>query len=154
MCPGPATPWSPHWRWAWAPGLDPASAAWLANLASGLVVEKVGTAVVHPDEILARVHEQHVLDTDAKVLPRQAALDRIARWRAENARIGFTNGCFDLVHPGHVALLRQARAACDRLVVGLNSDASVRRLKGPGPAGPVGKRRAPSCCRRWRRSTW
>ncbi len=112
-------------------GLDPASAAWLANLASGLVVEKVGTAVVHPDEILARVHEKHVLDTDAKVLPGQAALDRIARWRAEGDRIGFTNGCFDLVHPGHVALLRQARGACDRLVVGLNSDASVRRLKGP-----------------------
>lgn len=112
-------------------GLDAADAAWLANLASGLVVEKVGTATVHPDEILARAHEQSVLDTDAKVQPRAAALERIARWRAEGAGIGFTNGCFDLIHPGHVSLLRQARAACDRLVVGLNSDASVRRLKGP-----------------------
>lgn len=112
-------------------GLDLAEAAWLANLASGLVVEKVGTATVHPDEIVARAHEQSVLDTDAKVLPRTAALERIARWRAEGARIGFTNGCFDLVHPGHVSLLRQARSACDRLVVGLNTDASVRRLKGP-----------------------
>jgi D-beta-D-heptose 7-phosphate kinase/D-beta-D-heptose 1-phosphate adenosyltransferase len=46
-------------------------------------------------------------------------------------RVGFTNGCFDLIHPGHVHLLHKARAACDRLVVGLNSDASVRRLKGP-----------------------
>jgi len=112
-------------------GLDPAVAAWLANMASGLVVEKVGTAVVHPDEILARAHEQEVLDTDSKVMPRATALQRIARWRGEGARIGFTNGCFDLVHPGHVSLLRQARAACDRLVVGLNTDASVRRLKGP-----------------------
>ncbi|MFC3230913.1 D-glycero-beta-D-manno-heptose-7-phosphate kinase [Marinibaculum pumilum] len=112
-------------------GLDPAVAAWLANMASGLVVEKVGTAVVHPDEILARAHEQEVLDTDSKVMPRATALQRIARWRGEGARIGFTNGCFDLVHPGHVSLLRQARAACDRLVVGLNTDASVQRLKGP-----------------------
>jgi len=112
-------------------GMDAAEAAWLANLASGLVVEKVGTAIVQPDEILTRAHEQTVLDTDAKVLPRSLAVKRIGRWRSEGARIGFTNGCFDLIHPGHVALLRQSRAACDRLVVGLNTDASVRRLKGP-----------------------
>ena len=60
-----------------------------------------------------------------------AALDRIAGWRARGLEVGFTNGCFDLLHPGHVKLLQQARAACDRLVVGLNSDASARRLKGP-----------------------
>ncbi len=59
------------------------------------------------------------------------ALARIAAWRAAGLRIGFTNGCFDLIHPGHVRLLARARARCDRLVVGLNSDASVRRLKGP-----------------------
>ena len=58
-------------------------------------------------------------------------LSRIASWRADGLKVGFTNGCFDLLHPGHVALMRQARAACDRLVVGLNSDASVRLLKGP-----------------------
>lgn len=122
-------------------GLDASRAAWLANLASGLVVEKVGTAIVAPDEILTRAHEQTVLDTDAKVLPRALALKRILRWREEGARIGFTNGCFDLIHPGHVALLRQARAACDRLVVGLNTDASVRRLKGEGrPVQPEAAR--------------
>jgi D-beta-D-heptose 7-phosphate kinase/D-beta-D-heptose 1-phosphate adenosyltransferase len=55
----------------------------------------------------------------------------VERWRRRGWRIGFTNGCFDLLHPGHVHLLSQARGACDRLVVGLNSDASVRRLKGP-----------------------
>jgi D-beta-D-heptose 7-phosphate kinase/D-beta-D-heptose 1-phosphate adenosyltransferase len=54
--------------------------------------------------------------------------ERLAEWRG--LRIGFTNGCFDLLHPGHVRLMTEARAACDRLVVGLNSDASVRRLKG------------------------
>src|SRR5262249_56983413 len=57
---------------------------------------------------------------------------RLAAWRLEGLRIGFTNGYFDVVHPGHVQLLAKARAHCDRLVVGLNSDASVRRLKGDG----------------------
>ena len=55
---------------------------------------------------------------------------RLAEWRAQDLRIGFTNGVFDLLHPGHIRVLAQSRAACDRLVVGLNSDASVRRLKG------------------------
>ena len=58
------------------------------------------------------------------------AADTVARWRAQGLSVGFTNGVFDLLHPGHVSLLSQAKAACDRLVVGLNSDASVRRLKG------------------------
>ncbi len=60
------------------------------------------------------------------------ARDRVAAWRAAGLRIGFTNGCFDLIHPGHVRLLAAARAQCDRLVVALNTDASVRRLKGAG----------------------
>ena len=63
-------------------------------------------------------------------MPLAAALDAAAGWRALGQRVGFTNGCFDLLHPGHVSLLRQARQAADRLIVGLNSDASVRRLKG------------------------
>jgi D-beta-D-heptose 7-phosphate kinase/D-beta-D-heptose 1-phosphate adenosyltransferase len=58
--------------------------------------------------------------------------ERLAEWRRAGLRIGFTNGCFDLLHPGHIKLLTGARAACDRLVVGLNDDASVRRLKGEG----------------------
>jgi len=62
---------------------------------------------------------------------REAALQRIGEWRRGGLTIGFTNGCFDLIHPGHVHLLARARAACDRLVVALNTDASVRRLKGP-----------------------
>src|SRR6185295_13437689 len=58
--------------------------------------------------------------------------ERLAEWRRQGVRVGFTNGCFDLLHPGHVRLLTEARGACDRLVVGLNSDASVNRLKGAG----------------------
>jgi D-beta-D-heptose 7-phosphate kinase/D-beta-D-heptose 1-phosphate adenosyltransferase len=65
------------------------------------------------------------------VIPRPQALDQVERWRRQGLRVGFTNGCFDLLHPGHVSLLRQAKMACDRLVVGLNSDASAARLKGP-----------------------
>lgn len=64
-----------------------------------------------------------------------------ARWRASGTRVVFTNGCFDLLHPGHVRLLEAARSEGDRLVVGLNSDASVRRLKGPDrPLLPAGER--------------
>jgi D-beta-D-heptose 7-phosphate kinase/D-beta-D-heptose 1-phosphate adenosyltransferase len=116
---------------ALAAGATLPEAARLANVAAGIVVGKVGTAVVHGAELnealLAGDDERH-----PKVLPRPSALDRVEAWRRQGARIGFTNGCFDLLHPGHVSLLAQAKAACDRLVVGLNSDASVRRLKGAG----------------------
>ncbi len=111
-----------------APMLD---AARLANIAAGIVVGKVGTAVVHANELIATLVDRDALET-RKVLPLPLALDQVARWRRNGLRVGFTNGCFDLLHPGHVSLLSQARAQCDRLVVGLNSDASVVRLKGPG----------------------
>jgi D-beta-D-heptose 7-phosphate kinase/D-beta-D-heptose 1-phosphate adenosyltransferase len=68
---------------------------------------------------------------EEKVIFDWSVLDeRLAEWRAQRLRIGFTNGCFDLLHPGHIKLVTEAREACDRLIVGLNSDASVRRLKG------------------------
>jgi D-beta-D-heptose 7-phosphate kinase / D-beta-D-heptose 1-phosphate adenosyltransferase len=111
---------------ALAAGSDLDEAAQLANRAAGIVVAKAGTAVVHPEELA------HALGRDAKILSLGPALDRIATWRRQGARIGFTNGCFDLLHPGHISLLAQARARCDRLVVGLNSDKSVTRLKGAG----------------------
>jgi D-beta-D-heptose 7-phosphate kinase/D-beta-D-heptose 1-phosphate adenosyltransferase len=111
-----------------APLLD---AARLANVAAGIVVGKVGTAVAFPDDIAETIHRQSLLmPGEAKTLPLAPALDRIATWRQRGDRIGFTNGCFDLIHPGHVALLAKSRAACDRLIVGLNDDNSVRRLKG------------------------
>jgi D-beta-D-heptose 7-phosphate kinase / D-beta-D-heptose 1-phosphate adenosyltransferase len=116
---------------ALAAGASLKDAAELANVAAGIVVGKVGTAIVPANELA-----QVLIDRDAlehtKVLPLSLALDHVARWRRNGLVVGFTNGCFDLLHPGHVSLLKQARAACDRLVVGLNSDASVARLKGPG----------------------
>lgn len=113
-----------------AAGAPLALAAKLANLGAGVVVGKVGTAVAHPAEILSALHESEFMDADAKVVTRQTMAERAQTWRRRGWRVGFTNGCFDLLHPGHVSLLQQARSACDRLVVGLNSDASVKRLKG------------------------
>jgi D-beta-D-heptose 7-phosphate kinase/D-beta-D-heptose 1-phosphate adenosyltransferase len=62
----------------------------------------------------------------------QRMAEEVARWRAQGLKVGFTNGCFDILHKGHVAYLAQARTWCDRLIVGVNSDASVRALKGEG----------------------
>ena len=97
----------------------------------GIVVGKPGTATANTGEISDALHRNELLAIDHKVADLPVALRRIAAWREAGLRIGFTNGCFDLIHPGHVRLLARARAACDRLVVGLNSDESVRRLKGP-----------------------
>ncbi len=106
-------------------------AAELANIAAGLVVAKVGTAVTRPDELFAALQDSTLHALEAKILPRASMMERVEAWRRKGHRIGFTNGCFDILHAGHIALLAQARSACDRLVVGLNSDASVSRLKGP-----------------------
>ncbi|HJU15009.1 MAG TPA: D-glycero-beta-D-manno-heptose-7-phosphate kinase [Stellaceae bacterium] len=115
---------------ALAAGVPLIHAVRLANIAAGIVVGKVGTAVAYANEIAAFLDGTHIHATE-KVLPRAQALDTLERWRRKGLKIGFTNGCFDLLHPGHVALLACAKAACDRLVVGLNSDASTTRLKGP-----------------------
>jgi D-beta-D-heptose 7-phosphate kinase/D-beta-D-heptose 1-phosphate adenosyltransferase len=117
---------------ALAGGFSLAEAAQLANAAAGIVVGKSGTAVAHPDELAAALHRQDLLTGEGKVATVEQLRERVADWRRRGLKIAFTNGCFDLLHPGHVALLSQARAASDRLVVGLNSDASVRRLKGEG----------------------
>jgi len=117
---------------ALAAGADLIDAAELANVAAGIVVGKVGTAAVYADDLIAALHHQDITSAEAKVLSPEAAKDRIDLWRRAGHKIGFTNGCFDLLHPGHVSMLKQARKACGRLVVGLNSDASVKRLKGNG----------------------
>lgn len=111
-------------------GVDLIEAAALANTAAGVVVGKAGTAVVHAADLLRAVRASDLSSSEAKIVPLPAALELAAAWRTDGVRIGFANGCFDLLHPGHISLLRQARAACDRLIIGLNSDASVRRLKG------------------------
>ncbi|MDO8288412.1 MAG: D-glycero-beta-D-manno-heptose-7-phosphate kinase [Parvibaculum sp.] len=116
---------------ALAAGLPLVDAAGLANVAAGLVVGKVGTAVVYRDELTAKLRERKLSTLDNKVATQHIAQDIAENWRRKGLRVGFTNGCFDLLHPGHVTLLAQSRALCDRLVVGLNSDASVSRLKGP-----------------------
>ena len=116
---------------ALAAGADLAEATELANTAAGIVVGKAGTECVSPTELAQGLHLGALIETDRKVATLTGALDQVARWRAAGLRVGFTNGCFDLIHPGHVRLLGQARAACDRLIVGLNADASVKRLKGP-----------------------
>ncbi len=117
---------------ALAAGLEAGDAARLANVAAGIVVAKAGTAVAGSDEIVDAMRAGELLSGERKSVGLPAALDHLATWRARGLAVGFTNGCFDLIHPGHVSLLAQARAACDRLVVGLNSDASARRLKGDG----------------------
>ena len=111
-----------------AAGIEAADAAALANIAAGIVVGRSGTAVAYGEEIATALQEGGA----SKLVGRAEALERVADWQRRGLRVGFANGCFDLIHPGHVSLLAQARAACDRLVVALNSDASVARLKGKG----------------------
>ncbi len=113
-----------------ASGASMEQAASIANAAAGLVVAKVGTAVVHPDELSRAIHSANVTKADRKICALAEAQDLVNRWKSQGQSIGFTNGCFDLIHPGHLSLLRQARAECDHLVVGLNSDSSVKKLKG------------------------
>jgi len=112
-------------------GFEPAVRA--ANAAASVVVGKRGTAAVTIAELRQRILPAAARAPEEKIVFDWSVLDeRLDEWRGQNQRIGFTNGCFDLLHPGHVKILAEARAACDRLVVGLNSDASVTRLKGEG----------------------
>jgi D-beta-D-heptose 7-phosphate kinase/D-beta-D-heptose 1-phosphate adenosyltransferase len=117
---------------AMASGANMADAIAFAQLSAGVAVGKVGTATVSPDEMVEAVLSAHLAPAEAKVVTTQRMADAVARWRARGLRVGFTNGCFDILHKGHVAYLGQARNWCDRLIVGLNSDASVRKLKGEG----------------------
>jgi D-beta-D-heptose 7-phosphate kinase / D-beta-D-heptose 1-phosphate adenosyltransferase len=114
---------------ALACGASVTTAARIGNAAAGVAVSKRGTAVVHAEELSAVLGGVKTGD-DPKVVGNEAASAIVADWRAKGLKVGLTNGCFDLLHPGHVQLLKRSRAACDRLVVALNSDASVRRLKG------------------------
>ncbi len=118
-----------------AGGASLSDAARIANVAAGIVVGKIGTAVVYPDELISVLHHHDLMIGEAKLMPLDRMVDRVERWRRKGYKVGFTNGCFDLLHPGHLSLLQQARSNCDRLIVGLNSDESVKRLK--GEARPV-----------------
>ena len=126
-----------------AAGADLVAAAAIANVAAGLVVAKVGTAPVRRAELLTTLDRKDldlrpresggmVIDTarEAPVCNADEASETVARWKARGLKVGFTNGCFDILHQGHVNYLNRARDRCDRLIIALNSDESVRRLKG------------------------
>ncbi len=114
-----------------ASGADWELALRAANAAAAVAVGKQGTATVTLDELRRRLLPEASLAAEEKIVTSRDDLDaRVRAWREEGLRVGFTNGCFDILHPGHVKVITEARAVCDRLIVGLNSDASVRRLKG------------------------
>jgi D-beta-D-heptose 7-phosphate kinase / D-beta-D-heptose 1-phosphate adenosyltransferase len=118
-----------------AGALDIETAVQLANVAAGIVVGKVGTVPVTRDELLTSLSPEIGLHAQEKVLALDQLRVRAAAWRSAGQKVVFTNGCFDLLHIGHITLLEDARREGDRLVVGINSDASVRGLK--GPARPI-----------------
>lgn len=126
---------------ALAVGSSLVEAAGLANIAGGIVVGKVGTTPIRAQELLDMIAEG---DTQIAVTPVTAgatgkavltdwasALEQVERWQARGLKVGFTNGCFDILHAGHVNYLNAARAQCDRLVLAINTDKSVQILKGP-----------------------
>jgi D-beta-D-heptose 7-phosphate kinase/D-beta-D-heptose 1-phosphate adenosyltransferase len=111
--------------------LNPETAVELANTAAGIVVGKVGTVPVEKYELLAALAPDIALHAEDKVVTRDELVTRVALWKRNSERIVFTNGCFDLLHIGHITVLEQARRFGDRLIVAINSDASVNSLKGP-----------------------
>jgi D-beta-D-heptose 7-phosphate kinase / D-beta-D-heptose 1-phosphate adenosyltransferase len=127
-----------------AAGADWETALRMANAAAAVAVSKKGTATVTSAELRRKILPHAFLAAEEKIIA--AGGDDLAAhlldWRKQGLRVGFTNGCFDILHPGHVKILTAARAVCDRLIVGLNSDASAKRLKGEGR--PVQNERARS----------
>ena len=112
---------------ALAAGAGLSDAARLANAAAGLAVGEVGAVAISAEKIGQALRGSAAL----KILDRAALADRVASWRAAGKRIVFTNGCFDLLHAGHLTLLRAAAQQGDVLVLAINDDDSIRRLKGP-----------------------
>jgi D-beta-D-heptose 7-phosphate kinase/D-beta-D-heptose 1-phosphate adenosyltransferase len=125
-----------------AAGADWETALRMASAAAAVAVGKSGTAIVTPAELRRKILPHAFLAAEEKIIAGADLDAHLSDWRKQGLRIGFTNGCFDILHPGHVKLLTAARGACDRLIVGLNSDASVKRLKGEGR--PVQDERARS----------
>lgn len=120
-------------------GWSAVDCARVANVASGLVVSKTGTSVVTGPELSAALAAD--LRVDGGVMSRSQLVDSVALARMAGEKVVFTNGCFDILHAGHVAYLEEARALGDRLVVAVNDDASVRQLKGSGrPVNPLEQR--------------
>lgn len=116
---------------ALASGASVADGAAMANIAGGIAVSKSGTAPVRSDELLAAILGQGFKGKQARLAPIDDAALQAAEWKAQGLTVGLTGGCFDILHAGHVNYLNEARSRCDRLIVALNRDASVRILKGP-----------------------
>ncbi len=114
-----------------AGGLQIETAVDLANLAAGIVVSKVGTVPIAAHELVAVLTPSSGVTAGEKILDLERIQSRVAEWRASGETIVFTNGCFDLLHVGHITLLEDCRRFGSKLVLGLNADASVCRLKGP-----------------------
>ena len=100
--------------------------AHFANLGASIAVKKIGASSVNKDEI----YKIAIKDKNSKILSNRDLLKNINGWRDNNETIGFTNGCFDLLHSGHIDMFQKASDACDKLVVAVNSDQSIKRLKG------------------------
>ncbi|WP_263365903.1 bifunctional D-glycero-beta-D-manno-heptose-7-phosphate kinase/D-glycero-beta-D-manno-heptose 1-phosphate adenylyltransferase HldE [Edaphobacter bradus] len=114
-----------------AGGLQVETTVELANLAAGIVVGKMGTVPIAQHELIAELTPSTGLTAGDKILDLERVKKRVAEWRASGESIVFTNGCFDLLHVGHITLLEDCRRFGTKLVLGLNADASVCRLKGP-----------------------
>lgn len=112
-------------------GLEIETAIEVANVAAGIVVSKVGTVPIERNELIGALSQDVSWHSDEKVITREMLRARAAAWRADGKRIVFTNGCYDLLHIGHIKLLERAKQQGDKLIVAINSDDSVRRLKGP-----------------------
>ncbi len=121
-------------------GAEMAAALHIATIAAAIVVEKLGTARVQTSELLSRIEETiHPYHDGEKTLAE--LLDRVESWRRRGFNIGFTNGCFDLLHAGHLHTFIEAKKHCDRLIVAVNSDSSIKRLKGQNrPIQPLQNR--------------
>ncbi len=113
----------------------------LANLAAGIVIGKVGTTPVTRAELQGVLASANAMEMGEKVCSPGELRSRVEQWRARGEKVAFSNGCFDLLHAGHVILLDRAREQADRLIVALNSDSSIHRLKGANrPIIPEGQR--------------
>jgi D-beta-D-heptose 7-phosphate kinase/D-beta-D-heptose 1-phosphate adenosyltransferase len=104
--------------------------AHLANAAAGIAVGKVGTSTVTRSELEAFT-TTHKVNASTKVMDLPTLVEQVKNWRRQGLRVGFTNGCFDLLHQGHLTVLQESAATCDRLIVAVNTDCSVKQLKGP-----------------------
>ncbi|HEX4771351.1 MAG TPA: D-glycero-beta-D-manno-heptose-7-phosphate kinase [Bryobacteraceae bacterium] len=113
-------------------GLPVEDAVQLANVAAGVVVGKVGTVPIQKFELISALSGELAVHAEEKILSLDRLFGRVAAWRLSGQKIVFTNGCFDLLHIGHITVLERARQEGDRLIVALNGDQSVALLKGPG----------------------